>query len=94
MAHLNPESLFQSWVFSEQEQKLCSVLTLLQKQAIQNQICQLATERTTLEYNPTDPLKFLQRDAELKGQIIALQYLITLSNDAESRLASPNSQEI
>ncbi len=85
MAQLNPSSLFQSWILSPKELLQGSILTQLQKQCIQNQISAAAAEKTLLKYDPDSALKFLQREAELQGQIGALQYLITLSEEAEKQ---------
>jgi hypothetical protein len=94
MATLNPNSSFQSWALTEVEHTQGSILSLLNKQCLQNQICQLAEERIALSIDPSNPLPFIQKDAELKGSILALQYLITLSNAAEEKVARPtNPQE-
>jgi hypothetical protein len=95
VATLNPTSSFQSWVLTEVEHIQGSILSLLHKQCIQNQICQLAEERIALSIDPSNPLPFIQKDAELKGSILALQYLITLSNSAEEQAVRPtNPQEL
>lgn len=87
MATLNPENLFQSWILTDEEFVQGSILTITQKQCIQNQIAQLAQEKINLTYNPENPNRFLQREAELQGSITALQYLLTLSNTAEQKLS-------
>lgn len=91
MAHLSPYSMFASWVMTPSERDQGTMLTTLQKQCIQNQVCQLAQERNQLKYDPSNPMVFMQRDAELQGQILALQFLITSSEEVESRL-NPGTQ--
>lgn len=86
MAHLNQDSNFQSWILTEKELIHGSALTGLQKQCIQNQICQLANQRLNIDFDPLNPLRFAQEEACLKGQIQALQYLLTLSAEAEKEI--------
>ena len=50
---------------------------------IQNQICALAEEKSELEYSDEHKTQFLQQEAHKKGQIQALEYLLTLSETAE-----------
>ena len=83
MAQLNPDSLFQSWILSETEQIQGSILTLVQKQCIQNQITQAAQEKVSLKYDPANPQTFLQAEAELHGRINALSYLLSQSAEYE-----------
>ena len=88
MAQLNPQNLFQSWALTKEEEVIGAVLTTLQKQLIQNQIAEAAQEKVGLTFDPLNPQKFIQQEAELQGRIRALQYLISASEDAESQLNS------
>lgn len=85
MATLNTSNRFQSWNLTEEEFFQGSILTNLQKQTIQNQISTLAHQRINIKFDPYKPLEFAQEDAEIKGQIQALEYLLVLSAEAESR---------
>lgn len=85
MATPNMSSRFQSWNLSETEFFQGSILTALQRQVIQNQISTLAHQRINIKFDPYKPLEFAQEEAELKGQIHALEYLLTLSAEAETR---------
>lgn len=89
MAHLNPESSFQSWVLSEQETLQGCVLTSLNTHVIQNQIALYAQERLNLELDMTNPTRFVQQEADLKGKIAALRYLLDLSESAVKQIATP-----
>lgn len=84
MAILSPNNSFQSWILTPEEFTQGSILTSLQKQCIQNQITQLAEEKLSLTFDPTNPQKFLQQEAELQGSIKSLKYLLTLSEQAET----------
>lgn len=85
MAQLNQNSPFQSWVLSDNETFQGAILNNLQKQVIQNQICQVASQKLNLEFDPTNPSKFMQEEASLKGQMQALEYLLTFSAEAEKQ---------
>jgi len=93
MAQLNPESLFQSWIISPEEFVQGTLLSGVQKQVIQNQICVLASEKCLLQFDPAHPNQFIQREAELQGSIKSLQYLIQLSSEAETQF-DPGAQMI
>jgi len=83
MAQLNPDSIFQSWILSQQETIQGSMLTSAQKRVIQNQIAQLAQEKTLLKFDPANIHSFTQREAELQGSISALQFLLATSTEFE-----------
>lgn len=90
MAHLNANSQFQSWVLTDQERIQGTILTITQKQCIQNQITVIAHERLNLTIDLDNPAKSAARDAELAGQIAALSYLLDLSAAAEDELREPH----
>lgn len=75
MAQLNPESPFQSWILTEVELLHGHIFTQLQTQALQNYCAQLAIERINLPWLPEN----FQREAELKGAISTIQYLLEVS---------------
>lgn len=81
MARLQ-ENPFTSWKLSEEEFRLGSTLTELNLKLIQNEIADAALEKLNLTFDPTNPLKFAQQEAELGGKIRALQYLIDLHTHA------------
>lgn len=91
MAMLNSESPFQSWILSPEEFSSGSILTLTQKQNIQNQICALSIAKNNLEpdFSKEGKFKYLQQEAELRGQINALTHLIACSNEIEAALKNP-----
>jgi len=93
MAQIDPHNVFQSWVLSPKEILQGSIFSGLQKQYLQNERAKLAHERITLSYDAEHPTKFMQRDAELQGQIGILTYLLEMSESAE-KLASPGNQQI
>jgi len=87
MAILNPTNQFQSWTLTPEEFLQGGLLTILQKQVIQNQIASVATQKINLTFTPAKPLEYAQQEAHLRGQIDALSYLLTLSEQAEFQLS-------
>lgn len=55
-----------------------SKFTLDQKAVIQNLIGEAAEEKLMLTFDPQNPQAFIQREAELMGQIGILKYLLSL----------------
>lgn len=87
MAFLSPDSQFQRWTLTDKEVQEGSLLTLTQKQVIQNQIAALAQESIDMIINPEAPgseYRYSLKQAENKGARDALQYLIDTSNSLES----------
>lgn len=80
------QSTFARYAQTEQEQLAGSVLTHDQKQFIQNQICTIAEERLAIIPEPNDYTSFIQQEAHLKGQMVALQYLLDCSTASEDQL--------
>ena len=87
MATLSQTNQFQSWTLTPEEFLQGGLLTILQKQVIQNQIASVATQKINLTFTPAAPLEYAQQEAHLRGQIDALSYLLTLSEQAEFQLS-------
>ena len=94
MATLSTINQFQSWVLTPEEFLQGGLLTSLQKQVVQNQIASVATQKINLAFTPSDPLSFAQQEAHLRGQIDALSYLLTLSEEAETQLSGQRPLEL
>lgn len=82
-------NMFTSFKLNEQEQLEGALLTVTQKQLIQNYLADTATEKVVLEYDPEHPLLYAQREAGLQGQIAAYRFLLDASDAAEEVLATP-----
>lgn len=80
------QSTFARYEQTEQEQLAGSSLTYDQKQFIQNQICTIAEERLALVPEANNYAAFIQQEAHLKGQMVALQYLLDCSLASEEQL--------
>jgi len=88
MAHLIPND-FSSYELTEQEELEGSILTITQKQVIQNYLSAASSEKIGLEYDPENSLKFVQQEASLKGQIDAYRFILAASDAAEEALTTP-----
>ena len=89
MATIDTNNSFQSWILTENETIQGCVLTNLNTQVIQNQIAAYAQERLNLELDMTNPQRFVQQEADLKGKISALRYLLDLSESAQKQIVAP-----
>lgn len=79
-------SSFQSWNLTEQEILSGSILTTMNKCVIQNRIVEIAEEKLALTIeDPEKMAKYFQREAELQGQLLALNWLLHCSEAAESQ---------
>lgn len=86
---------FDSYSFTEDELKAATRLTPLQKQLYQTLAADSAVEKALLKFDPTQPLVFTQREAELQGQIGILLHLVALSEEREiAEIKRPNQQVI
>lgn len=83
---------FTSYQLSEEEQLKGQVLTTENYYVIQNLICAAAEDKLSLKFDPLQPSIFLQREAELQGQIGILRMLLEMSLSAQSTLRSANQQ--
>ena len=63
-----------------------SVLSHTQKELLRNDISETAQQLLSLTFDPTQPHKFVQDHAFLKGQLELLQYLISRSDESEQTL--------
>lgn len=85
MAHLIPNS-FSSYEMTDEEELQAQVLTIGQKQLLQTKLSVVAEEKLALEVDPANINSFIQQEADLKGQMIILNWLIDCSNTAEQAI--------
>ena len=86
MATLIPNT-FSSYELTDDEQTQGSLLTITQKQVIQNHICNIAEEKLALVFDASKPTAYAQEEASLAGQIAALKWMIDISEAAEAAQA-------
>jgi len=77
---------FSSWSLTEAEVLEGSILTITQKQVIQNQLSLVAAEKINLQFDPESPEGFIQKEASLQGQLSILRFLLEASDDAQLQL--------
>lgn len=68
---------------TEFEQQSGQLLNIQNKQVIQNLIADYSEEKLQLNFDPEHVMHFAQAEAELKGKINILQYLLDLSTQTE-----------
>lgn len=90
MAHLSSTSMFTSWDLTTKEILEGSVLTITQRQCIQNLICSYATEKVARDLDATNIQQSIYQDAKQAGMIAALQHLLDLSDRAEEAKRQEN----
>ena len=93
MAQLSQSSTFVKWELTPREELQGSVLSIPQKQVIQNEIEAIANQILGLQFDATDPSKFIQDDSFLKGRLNAYQSLLLRSEDALIQLQSYQSND-
>lgn len=82
------ENTFSSYRLTEEEALQGSLLTITQKQVIQNDISIYAEQKLALEFDTNNQLLFVQQEAKLSGQIQALRYRLECSEVSEDALAA------
>ena len=77
---------FSSYEMTEEEQLQAALLTLQQVQNIKSQIAILAEQKINLVPDSQDFVNYMQEEANLRGQITSLQYLLDCSEAANTAL--------
>lgn len=78
--NISDKSSFVRYEMTESEIKAGSVFTLDQRAVMQNLIADAAEEKIALTFDTNNPQQFIQREAELTGQIGILKYLLDLQS--------------
>lgn len=83
---------FALYSLSDEELTQGSILTITQRQVLQNQLSVLASEKLGLEPDTKNFEQYLQQEAHLRGQIDNIRYLLDQSIAAEeaARIAAEN----
>lgn len=77
---------FTSYSLTNKEELAGQILTIDQKNYIQNQRAQIAEQILAQVFTPDKPLEFVQQDAFLKGQLSVYTTLIDASDQCEREL--------
>jgi len=77
-------SLYTKYEFTPDETIQATSFTDLQLQFLQTELAIAAEEKITATYDPLNPVSYAQREAELTGKMLVLQYLIELGNTARA----------
>jgi hypothetical protein len=81
-------STFTRYKLTPDEQTSGEQLTSSNLFVIQNLICDAAEEKLALKFDPLNPQSFVQREAELQGQLGILQLLVQLATVPSSTTLS------
>lgn len=92
MAYILPSS-FSTYHLTDEELTRGQILTSENLQVIQNLISSAAEEKLNLKYDPLNTMAFVQREAELQGQIGILKMLVELSAAASRQIIELSTQE-
>jgi hypothetical protein len=82
MAHLI-EGTYAKYHLDEEEFKQGSVLTITQRQVIQNALASTAEEFLSLEYDINNPHSYIQVASYQQGMMAAYQYILDLGTSAQ-----------
>lgn len=83
MATVKTNSRFTEYTINPQEEINGGMLTFDQKTLISNDRAMVANLILNNHYDPEHPELFLQKDAHLKGQLSAYDFLIARAEEAE-----------
>lgn len=89
MATLIP-SAFSRYSLTEREELEGQVLSFNQKAVIQNHLADIVQEKLDYPFDPLNPQNYVQKEAELQGQMKILQMLLSVSEDSEEKLRAIN----
>jgi hypothetical protein len=91
MAVLIPNQ-FSTYELNEEEMIQGSILTITQKQVLQNHMASIASEKLAAAYDPTDHLTSIQKEAYNRGQIDLVMYILDQSDAAvDTQAQNPQS---
>jgi tRNA G18 (ribose-2'-O)-methylase SpoU len=81
MSKIDPTSTFLKYELNDDEKRIAHLFTQENIYGIKNLIAQAAEEKITLKFDPDKVMAFVQREAELQGQINILNYLLQLHEE-------------
>jgi len=80
------QGTFSHYELSRREVLAGSILTADQVALLQNELSQIAESRLNMDFDPTNPLKFAQDEAFLKGQMSIIRVMLLRSSESEQQL--------
>ena len=89
MAVLIPNQ-FSTYELNEEEALQGCILTITQKQVMQNHLASIASEKLAAAYDVTNELKSVQEEAYNRGQIDLCMYFLSQSESAVDDLQAQN----
>jgi hypothetical protein len=92
MAYLTDQSSFAAFSLTEEEQVEGCILTITQRQVIQNNISMAAESKLALEMDVNDMQSYIQKEAGLTGQIDAYRYMLDMHDASEELRNNPKNK--
>jgi hypothetical protein len=77
---------FSSYELTARERLAGSILSTDQYNLLQNELSMVADNIIALDYDPAHPLKFVQNEAHLKGQLSILRFMLLRSDESKEQL--------
>lgn len=85
---------FTEFTFTQEELFAATRFSTLQLMLIQTLASRAAQDRLEIMYDPVNPVKFAQQEAESKGEIGAYNNLLMLYNNTEAPVAAAAKAEV
>ena len=89
MAAIIPNQ-FTTWQLNDEESIQGSILTITQKQVMQNHMASIAAEKLSAAFDVENELKTVQEEAYNRGQIDLCMYFLDQSDSAVDALEAQN----
>lgn len=83
---------FFSYELSQSEEEAGQVFTREQKMVLQNKLASIAQDKLNLTFDPANVNQFIQREAELQGQMGVINWLLDTSNQVEEAIAARHAE--
>lgn len=80
---VSDQSSFIRYELNQAELETGTQFNTQQRAVIQNLIADSAEEKVSLTFDPQNPMKFAQAEAELQGKIGILKYLLSLDQSVK-----------
>jgi hypothetical protein len=84
---------FSTYELTDEELIQGQMLTITQRQVVQNQLSMVAAEKLAIQPDPACLDSYIQQEAYARGQIDALRYLLTCSDAAQEQMQYAASDE-
>lgn len=85
---------FSTWQLNDEEQLVGAILSITQKQVMQNHLASIAAEKNAAAYDTENELKSIQDEAYNRGQIDLCMFFLNQSDSSEQALIIQNNPDV